>query len=484
MVTITEESTRFIFRDYSPNELAILRKLVSAEEKTFLYEDKEFVACPIGLENYIKRKFPDIKIEIKPPWVAARMKYIPKEMPEPRNKLQKDALKFLSQHKDKPQLGLITNVGSGKTYMAIRHAIFLGTKTLVICPSTTILQQWIDTLKDMFQVPDSRILFVSSPAKISQAKGDYDWVLVLEQSLQTQLDDYKLEDTMKSGAFGLKIIDEIHMFLKNNIAIDCCSNIKNGLYLTGTFFRTQEEESNLFTAVYHGILRFEVVEQEDIEKYGQPKHVEIYSVVIDSRLTRREVSHIIIRAKLSRRKSTNVVSIGRYMQTVCPEDSDRITEYMKQCLQVIKRMRERVNYGRMLVLVPSINATRRFRSLVAEMFPNLKVGTINSTQARSLNTTVKQQADIVISTAKSAGVGFDMKDLSILIAVEQFRSAVLVEQISGRLRPRADKKSTYYVDIADKALGRYMMTWRDDRLKLLKKKAKDYKTFIPPAGDK
>lgn len=483
-MTITEETTRFIFRDYSANDLAILRKLVSADDKSFLYEDKDYVACPIGIENYIKKKFPDIPITKNEPWPAAKMKFIPQEMVGPRNKLQKDALKFLSQYKTRAQLGLITTVGSGKTFMSIRHAITMGVKTLVICPSTNILQQWLDTLLGMFDIPEKRILNVSSPAKMSQCGGDYDWVLVLEQSLQTQLNDYKLEALLKSGRFGMKIIDEIHMFLRNNIAIDCCSNIRNGLYLTGTFFRTQEEESNLFSAVYHNILRFEVIEQEELEKYGQPKHVEIYSVVIDSKLTRREVGHIVINARLSRRRSSKVVSIGRYMQTVCPEDSDKVTEYMRQCLAVVKRMRERVDYGRMLVLVPSINATKRFRAMIADMFPKLKVGAINSTQPRALNTRVKQEADIVVSTAKSCGVGFDMKDLSILIAVEQFRSAVLVEQISGRLRPRQDKKSTYYVDIADKSLGRHLMAWRDDRLELLKKKAKAYRTFIPPSSDK
>ena len=131
----------------------------------------------------------------------------------------------------------------------------------------------------------------------------------------------------------------------------------------------------------------------------------------------------------------------------------------------------------MLVLVPSIFATKQFRRLIAEMFPKLKVGCINSEQTRSLNDRVKEEADIVVSTSKSAGVGFDMRDLSILIAVEQFRSPVMVEQISGILRPRKDGKSCYYVDIADKALGQYLLRWRTERLERLKLKAKAYKQF-------
>ena len=788
-MNIIEETTRFVFRDYTSNELSILQKLLSADDQRFLYEDTDFVACPIGVENYIKRKFPHATIESHNPWASAKMKHIPQETPPPRNRLQKDALKFLRQYKDRPQIGLITNVGSGKaqpysvtiptpngyrsfgslsigdtvfardgsqstivgifeqglqdvyqitfsdgrtarctldhlwevhenhngrwvknvmstgsilnsyqrvkqyiplnnpvqykkssepkidpyvygvyttklkattldgmldhpeyeldvskdvidkmiasggihvkyhekckkyvlgknsisdslkpsvmlstlveqylhgpistrvhfmmgvfdaigdvvtingyhypvynvgslsksiqkiildmiyslgframmknnlitvyipknddlsehmlqivdvkklpsreacrcimidhpehlyltenfivthnTYMAIKHAITCGEKTLIICPTTSILEQWVDSLKNMFKIPENRILHVSSTSKLQQMTGDYDWVLVLEQTLQTLVRQKALEPLLQKCRFGMKIIDEIHMFLRNNIAIDCCSNIKRSVYLTGTFFRTKEEESNLFNAVYHGILRFEVVDQEDIERYGQPKHIELYSVLINSKLTRREVSHIIIKAKISNRKSVQVVSIGRYMDIVCPGDG-RVTEYMKQSLAVIKRMRERVNYGRMLVLVPSINATKKFRKLIADMYPNLKVGCINSDQPRALNTRVKQEADIVVSTSKSSGVGFDMKDLSILIAIEQFRSPVLVEQISGRLRPRPDKKSTYYVDIADKALGSYLLRWRDERLSKLKVKAKSYTQF-KVSGDK
>lgn len=785
-MNIAEETTRFIFHDYTPNERSILRRLISASDKTFLYEDEDWLACPIGVENYIKRKFPDVKIEEHPPWPVAKMKFIPQDVPPPRNRLQKDALKFLREYKDRPQLGLITNTGSGKaqpcstpipmyegkmkflgdlevgdvilsrdgkptkvtgiyeqgkrqvfivrladgretrcasdhlwtiatrnirqmtvdtlelkamldagvvtyiptnnpvefaqridplidpiaygmmmatcikeedgslrvsgrnvnldfvrtitsicpiyfegrdhsyqitncweeplksgcrydmisesicsmhddyrygseytrsavlngifaaigevieingcyyntflpeplcnthivdtilylarslgytagfdgerviiktpteddndylgsmvrvtevretilaakmrcitvdnsehlyltedfivthnTYMSIAHAIRCAEKTLIICPTSSILEQWVSTLTDMFKIPENRILHVNSTAKLQQMQNDFDWVLVLEQTLQTLVRSRQLEDVLKKCKFGLKIIDEIHMFLRNNIAIDCCSNISKSLYLTGTFFRTGEEESNLFEAVYHGILRFECISQEDIERYGQPKHIELYSVIIDSKLTKREVRHIIVRAKLSKNKSANVVSVGRYMNIVCPTNG-KVTEYMKQSLAVIKRMRERVPYGRMLILVPSINATQKFRKLIADMFPKLKVGCINSEQSRSLNTRVKQEADIVVSTSKSSGVGFDMKDLSVLVAVEQFRSAVLVEQISGRLRPRTDKKPTYYVDIADKALGSHLLEWRNERLTRLKKKAKSYTQF-------
>lgn len=732
---ITEESTRFVFKDYTDNELSILRKLISADGNHFLYEDNDWVACPIGVENYIKRKFPDAKISTAQPWTAAKMKYIPKQLPPPKNKLQKDALKFLKEYKDRPQLGLICAPGQGKaqpittkiptpdgyklmgdlvigdtifdmhgkptivtgtfdqgvldvyeitlddgrrtrccsnhlwtvydmddnnvtktiklkhmieltnsgskyrfaipkngivefnpkklpinpfivghavlnlehvddyifsklpslrqglipeeylttdvnarisllrgicldidsdtitspnselikqianlcqglcvpytltddgitiidpmdihpysydllyseessntiidikhvgkdecrcimvdndehlyltndfivthnTYMSINHALTVGEKTLIVCPTTAILTQWISTLTDLFDIPANRILHVSSSDKLNKMKMDYDWVLVLEQTLQTLVKKNELEQLLSECKFGMKIIDEIHMFLRNNIAIDCCSNIKRNVYLTGTFFRTQQEESNLFNAVYHGILRFEVVDQEDIEKYGQKKHIEIYSVIINSKLTNQEVRNIVVNAKIGR-KSAKVVSIGRYMQVVCP-DNGKVTEYMKQSLQVVKRMKDRVKYGRMLVLVPSIFATTQFRKLIADMYPKLKVGCINSTQSRSLNDRVKAEADIVISTSKSAGVGFDMSDLSVLIAVEQFRSPVMVEQISGRLRPRADGKSCFYVDIADKALGQYLLRWRNERLERLKVKAKSYEQF-------
>lgn len=361
------------------------------------------------------------------------------------------------------------------TYMSIRHAIGVGEKTLIVLPTTAILDQWKSTLVDMFGIPEGRILHVNGTDRLSRMTGDWDWVLVLEQSLMSLMKNDKLEELLKSSHFGLKIIDEIHLFLRNNIWLDCCSNIKRTLYLTGTYFRTQEEETRLFGAVYGNILRFEVTSQGELEKYGQRKHINLYSMVINSRLTRKEAANIIIKAKIGRH-TVQTVSVGRYMQTVCPDDG-RITEYMRQSIAVVKRMRKDVPYGRMLILVPSIYATKRFRDILAGVFPDKKVGCINSTQTRDLNNQVKQEADIVVSTSKSCGVGFDMKDLAVLVAIEQFRSPVMVEQISGRLRPRSDGKDTYYVDIADSSLGAYLLRWRNERLDQLKKKSKSYKVY-------
>lgn len=289
MLEITEETTRFVFKDYTDAELSTLRRLIAADGESFLYEDEEYVACPIGVENYIKKKFPHATIKKQSPWPAANMKYIPKEFPSPRNKLQRDALKFMREYKAREQIGLICGVGTGKSYMAANHAITCGKKTLIICPTTEILSQWIKTLTDMFKIPQNRILHINGTPKLSMIGGDYDWVLVLEQTLQTLVQKHTLEETLKKGKFGTKIIDEIHMFLRNNIAIECCSNIAHSLYLTGTFFRTAEEESNLFSAVYHGMLRFEVVDQDELERYGQQKHIQLYSVVINSKLTKSEV---------------------------------------------------------------------------------------------------------------------------------------------------------------------------------------------------
>lgn len=472
---IVEESTRFVFREYTDDELGILRKLISANDSHYLYESDDWVGCPIGVERYIRRKFPTIPIAKSPAWDSAKMKVVPEKMPDPRDKLQKDALKFLREHRDRNQLGLITSPGSGKSFMGIRHAITVGEKALVVLPTTAILDQWKDTLVTMFGIPENRILHVNGTDRLIRMKGDWDWVLVLEQSLQSMMKNDKLEELLKDSRFGLKIIDEIHLFLRNNIFIDCCSNIKRSLYLTGTYFRTQPEESRLFDAVYGNILRFEVVDQHELEKYGQRKHINLYSMIINSRLTRKEVSNIIIHAKIGRH-TVQTVSVGRYMNTVCP-DNGKITEYMRQSIAVVKRMLKDVPYGRMLILVPSIYATKRFREILARIFPDKKVGCINSTQTRELNNQVKMGADIVVSTSKSCGVGFDMKDLSVLVAIEQFRSPVMVEQISGRLRPRSDGKDTYYVDIADSSLGAYLLRWRNERLEQLKKKSKSYKVF-------
>ena len=135
-----------------------------------------------------------------------------------------------------------------------------------------------------------------------------------------------------------------------------------------------------------------------------------------------------------------------------------------------------VTYGKTLILSPTIASVNVIASYVEKMFPKKKIGTINSHNSKAENDRVKAECDILISTVKSCGTGFDVKGLSKLIVAEQFKSWILADQVSGRLRRRDDGKETYMWDIVDAQIPQ-LRAWANARADVLKRKAKSFKVI-------
>ena len=77
---------------------------------------------------------------------------------------------------------------------------------------------------------------------------------------------------------------------------------------------------------------------------------------------------------------------------------------------------------------------------------------------------------------KSCGTGFDVKGLSKLIVAEQFKSWILADQVSGRLRRRPDGKVTYMWDIVDASIPQ-LRAWANARADVLRRKSKSFKVI-------
>ena len=135
-----------------------------------------------------------------------------------------------------------------------------------------------------------------------------------------------------------------------------------------------------------------------------------------------------------------------------------------------------VDYGSTLVLTPTIASVEILREHVEKMFPDKKVGTYHSRNTKAENDKNKATCDILISTVKSCGTGFDVKGLSKLIVAEQFKSWILADQVSGRLRRRPDGKDTYMWDIVDASIPQ-LRAWANARADVLRRKSKSFKVI-------
>lgn len=369
------------------------------------------------------------------------------------------------------------------TFMACYSAIKVGMRTLIIVPTSSIKKQWAETLINMFNVPEERVKMVNSPRDFINVKADF--VIVSQASLAVLNKTYDLEKVMKHNKFGIKVIDEVQMWFHNIIKVDANSNIANNWYLTGTFGRSGDEENALYQQMFGNLEIFREKEKSPTlfnrkpgNVYGMKPHMHVKMMWTHSGLSKEEISSVSSTMRYSERAGKWMrygISIPAYTKLVIPPDGT-MTKFLKNVLTVVKMANEEVKYGKMLILSPTIESCNIILEYVSKMYPNKKIGTINSKNSKAENDRVKAECDILISTVKSAGTGFDVKDLSKLVVAEQFKSWILADQVSGRLRRRPDGKDTYMWDIVDAQVPQ-LRAWANERADVLRRKSKSFKVI-------
>lgn len=369
------------------------------------------------------------------------------------------------------------------TFMACYSAIKVGLRTLIIVPTSGIKQQWGETLTGMFNVSPDKVKLVNSPKDFINVKADF--VVVSQASLAVLNKTYDLEKIMKANKFGIKVIDEVQMWFHNIIKVDGNSNICHNWYLTGTFGRSGEEENSLYQTMFGDLSIFREKDKNPTlfnrkpgNVYGMKPHMHVKMVWMKSGLSPEQIRKATSSMRYSERAGKWVrygLSIPTYTEMVIPSDAT-MTKFLKSLLRVVKMANEEVTYGKMLILTPTIASVNVIFGYVKQMYPNLKIGTIHSKNSKADNDRIKAECDILISTVKSCGTGFDVKDLSKLVVAEQFKSWILADQVSGRLRRRPDGKDTYMWDIADSQIPQ-LRAWANARADVLRKKSKTFKVI-------
>lgn len=484
---IIKERTRIIFADYSDQEKRAIDNMVATMDTVFSYEDSDNrrIYLPTGMMNVTKQLFPKHKIEDNSAqyWDYAHITPI-QHTAEPRNQLQIDFIKFVIECANKKEkLAGILSPGTGKTFMACYAAIKIGLRTLIIVPTTGIKNQWAETLTGMFNVPEDRVITVNSPKDFINVNGDF--VVVSQASLASLNKTYDLEKIMKANKFGIKVIDEVQMWFHNIIKVDGSSNIANNWYLTGTFGRSADDQNALYQQMFGDLKIFREMDKKPTlfnpkpgNVYGMKPHMNVKMVWTHSGLTKEEIKKVTSSMRYSEREGKWMrfgISMPAYTDLVIPKDG-RMTKFLNKLLNTIKSANNEVTYGKMLILVPTISSVEVVAKYVKEMYPKLKVGTIHSRNSKQDNGRTRTESDIIISTVKSSGTGSDYKDLSKLVVGEQFKSWILADQVSGRLRRRPDGKDTYMWDVVDADI-KQLRAWANTRAGILKKKSKSFKVI-------
>lgn len=375
------------------------------------------------------------------------------------------------------------NIITHNTFMACYSAIKVGQRTLIIAPISSIKEQWGETLINMFKVPAERVNVVNAPKDFINTKADF--VVVSQASLASLNKNYDLERIMKDNKFGIKVIDEVQMWFKNIIMVDGNSNIANNWYLTGTFGRSGETENKIYQEMFGDLAIFREKDKKPTlfnpkpgNVYGMKPHMHVNMMWAHSGLSREEIKAVTSSMRYSEREGRWIrygISVPAYTELVIPKDGT-MTKYLKTVLHVISIAEKQVAYGKTLILLPTIYASEIVADYVRKMFPDKKVYTYHSRNTKAQNDEAKANCDILVSTPNSCGTGFDLKGLAKLVVAAAFKSWILADQVSGRLRRRDDGKDTFMWEVVD-ADVKQLRVWANSRADVYRRKAKVFRVI-------
>ena len=134
--------------------------------------------------------------------------------------------------------------------------------------------------------------------------------------------------------------------------------------------------------------------------------------------------------------------------------------------------------GKIIIVIPKIDYCERIASLIQKEYPHVRVGTMHSKNTKKHNASVKEHAEIIVSTIASLGTGADIEKIRTLIIMEPYSSKVTAKQLSGRLRPYGNNEDSFVYEIVDSGFGSIvsMINRRSGYLKKICKEVKAYNT--------
>ena len=354
---------------------------------------------------------------------------------------QKSLIEFLLADRYFKPISAAT--GIGKTFVTINSMTTLGMPVLLILGS--LIDQWIKSIKQFTTIKRDDIYIVQGFDSLKTL-----WEM-LENGFKPKVTIFSTRtlslyavtcdapyNTLKSFAelqkkigFGTKVIDECHTNFYANTQIDLRCNIRNNIYLSATYQRSDPTGRRIFDLVYPPELRFG---DQFGTKYTTVNMIQYHLGIHTEVMRRFKVAKGYLHAKYE-----GYLLKKRYY----------FTSYIQDVLLPVIRMYWIVNKKegqRLLILCQ----TKAFVQAVADAIrfdlKDYKLKVYFSGDKSKEGNVKNLEADIIVSTMKSCSTGVDIKGLKTCINTVSFASEPQAAQTMGRLR-QIPGEDTFFVDL-------------------------------------
>lgn len=361
----------------------------------------------------------------------------------PRSSIQRRAVDFLTSSGDYAsgsgycQYTLNLETAAGKTYCAINSFTQMGIKTMVIVNREYLASHWKSEIMKFTNIPEDRIMILNTEniRRVLEMEVDADVYITLHQSLQSFARSGRWEDInelMSIAGIGLKYYDEAHEFYASTFTIDCFTNVKKTFYLTATLGRSNPQEKRGFLTMLSASYKL------DDKRDEKDRHITYIAVRYTSELNQKQVWSI---------KGAHGFSPYRFIDNALYCDpKNALRDTFLSVLDTALNLD-----GQILVVSPKKDSVKYFADLIQSVVGSAKtVGTIFSDNDESVNFE-NQKCDIISSTIKSCGTGFNPPNLQTIICMEPHMSSITSHQLKGRL-DRYPGDNTYMFMLLDRKI--------------------------------
>ena len=349
----------------------------------------------------------------------------------PKNTLQKEAIEYVVNGTGYVR-GLSLQPGAGKTSISLISAAKLGKRTLIKTP--LLVNQWLEAIFKFLCLTENDVYIISGRESVMTLLNEIDKTIfpkIILSSLQTlrpyaqkefPYDQFiPIENFTDHVGIGTVISDEVHLHFHTNLMLDLMLNPAVSIPMTATYEVTEKQILPIFNGHFPKSIRFG---EDRYEKYvivnSYTYHLPSSRLARNGYKTHTGYNHSLFEKDLLKKKDL----MNKIIENVYYPILER--EYFNECLPDEK----------LLIICSTVEMCKKLTLTLREDFKDKVINMfVAGTQER-----VKEESDILIATAKSAAVGFDVPRLLTTFVTIPIDSPPLNKQLLGRLR-KIDNRS-------------------------------------------
>jgi len=330
----------------------------------------------------------------------------------------------------------VTNLqtGKGKTLSALMAMVKIGYRTVIQLRGGYV-SRWIDDLEGLFDFKKGEILVIRGRdalvSLINLAKNDdlqAKVIIITNKTLYKLFEEFEKdgddnyygirpEQLYELLRAGLRIVDEVHEDYHLSFRTDIYSNVQSSIHLSATLdtediFRRQMYDIALpQDCWYKGV---------EYDKYIQ-SYAMFYSTTTQS----------LPKLRLSE-KGQDSYSHGAYEKSILKQ-KPLLETYLEVCRYPIQRFYIEDDWQggqKCIVFCYLVEFCEVLRDYLRGIYPELDIREFVATTDEK----VLKEADIIVSTIKSAGTAQDIPDLKVSVLTQAVRKKEANIQTLGRLR--------------------------------------------------